>query len=359
MSFYNSTKAAWHIDRIADMRAGRQAVPVNLQLIPSDFCQHDCTYCAYRASNGISSSQFAGLDKAGQPTHNPLRMIPKAKLLEILDDAAAMGVKSITWTGGGEPTAHPDHLPLFARALDLGLECSINTNGAVLRKGWQDILPRFTYVRFSFDGSTPEEYAGIRRTPPATFQKVLDNISAVVSEVKRQGSPCVVGVGYVVTPELHESTRAAVEVLRETGVSYVRLASMQSTEGASIYGDRLLHARDSVRRACQLARPGFEVIDLFDAALGKRMSDAFCGFQQMVLYIGGNQKVYRCCYVAYSQPGEIGDLRNQSFADWFASRDKQEAITNFDARSCGTCPLVEKNQTIAEMVRTPPHVNFV
>lgn len=359
MNIYSSTKAAWHIDRIADMRAGRQAVPVNLQIIPSDYCQHDCTYCAYRASNGISSSQFGGLDKAGKPTHNPLRMIPKEKVLEILEDAAALGVKSITWTGGGEPTAHPDHLELFERALDLGLECSMNTNGAVLRNGWQDILPRFTYIRFSFDGSTPEEYAAIRRTSPAMFGKVVGNIAAVVGEVKRRNSDCVIGVGYVVTPDLHESTRRAVEVLRDTGVTYVRLASMQSTEGAAVYGDRLIHARDSVRRACQLARPGFDVIDLFDAALGKRMSDPFCGFQQLVLYIGGNQKVYRCCYVAYSQPGEIGDLRNQRFSEWFESDGKQSAIENFDARGCGTCPLVEKNATIAAMVKAPPHVNFV
>jgi MoaA/NifB/PqqE/SkfB family radical SAM enzyme len=359
VNVYSASKAGWHIDRIADMRAGRQAVPVNLQLIPSDFCQHDCVYCAYRASNGISSSQFGGLDKAGQPTHNPLRMIPTAKLFEILDDASALGVKSITWTGGGEPTAHPDHLQLFSRALDLGLECSLNTNGAVLRKGWQEVLPRFTYVRFSFDGSTPDEYAAIRRTPPAIFQKVLDNIGELVREVKRRDSACIVGVGYVVTPDLHESTPRAVEVLRQTGVAYVRLASMQSTEGAGVYGDRLAAARESVRRARELAAPGFDVIDLFDAALGKRMEDAFCGFQQMVLYIGGNQKVYRCCYVAYSQPGEIGDLHQQRFSEWFASEAKRDAIENFDARSCGTCPLVDKNRTITEMVRTPMHVNFV
>lgn len=359
MNVYSTLKPAWHIDRIADMRAGRQAVPVNIQLIPSDYCNQDCSYCAYRASNGLSVAQFGGIDKKGRATHNPVRMIPAEKLREILDDAAALGVKSVTWTGGGEPTAHPNHLELFQRALDLGLECALNTNGLVLRAGWQEILPRFTYVRFSFDGATAEEYAAIRQVPPDSFRKVLDNIAAVVREVRERNSACVVGVGYVVTPEHHASTPRAVEFLRETGVSYVRLASMQSTTGDAVYGEHLQAASASVREASALARPDFQIVNLFDAALGKRMTDPFCGFQQLVLYVGGNQKIYRCCYIAYSQPGEIGDLRNQTLRQWFESEAKHEAIDNFDARSCATCPLLEKNATITMMLHEPPHGNFL
>lgn len=356
---YSVAKAAWHIDRIADMRAGEQAVPVNIQLVPSDYCNEDCFYCAYRASNGLSVSEFGGTDKKGRPTHNPVRMIPAEKLREILDDAAALGVKSVTWTGGGEPTAHPAHMELFAHALDRGLECALNTNGVLLRTSWRDILPRFTYVRFSFDGATPEEYAALRGAPPGMFHKVLGNITAVVDAVREAGSPCVVGAGYVVTPEYHASTPAAVSLLRETGIAYVRLAALQSTEGDAVYGDRLAAARASVREAGKLSRPGFQVVNLFDAALGKRMTDPFCGFQQLVLYVGGNQKLYRCCYVAYSQPGEIGDLRRQSLAAWFESDAKRSAIANFDARSCPTCPLLDKNATIAAMLNPPAHVNFL
>ncbi len=359
MSVYSSFKPAWHLDRIADLRAGRQAAPVNIQLIPSDYCNQDCFYCAYRASNGLSSAEFSGVDKVGNRTHNPLRMVPREKLLEILTDAARLGVKSVTWTGGGEPTAHPNHMELFAYALELGLECSLNTNGVVLRQNWRDVLPRFTYVRFSFDGSNAQQYAAIRGAPMDAFDKVLGNINSVVQEIKTRQSACVVGAGYVVTPEYHASTPQAVALLREAGLSYVRLASMQSADGVSVYGDQLAAASESVRKACSLARPGFDVVNLFESGLGKRMTDPFCGFQQLVLYVGGNQKIYRCCYVAYSQAGEIGDLRKQSLRDWFESEAKQQAIANFDARSCNTCPLLEKNATIASMLKAPPHVNFL
>jgi MoaA/NifB/PqqE/SkfB family radical SAM enzyme len=356
---YSTDKIVFHGDRLDEMRKGRQAVPVNIQLVPSDFCQASCRYCAYRSPTGLSVQQFGGLDKHGNPTHNPMRMIPSAKLRAILDDAADLGVKSITWTGGGEPTAHPDHLEMFEHALDRGLECALNTNGMVLRKGWERILPRFTYVRFSFDGATEAEYSAIRQTRPEVFHKVLDNIRVLVDEVKRQGAGCVVGTGYVVTPEFYPSTPQAVELLRSTGAAYVRLASMQSTEDVAVYGDKLEAARASVR-ACQALRtPTFEVFDQFDAALSKRMSGSFCGFQQVVIYIGGNQKVYRCCYVAYSQAGEIGDLRETSLRAWFSSAGKERAIADFDARTCRSCPLVKKNENITALLATPTHVNFL
>src|SRR5688500_4652854 len=131
-SYYSVLKAAWHADRITTMREGGQSVPVNLQLILSDLCNHDCWWCAYRASNGLSSAGFAGPDKNGKLSHNPNRMIPTAKAAEIITDARELGVKSITFTGGGEPTVHPDHLSLFGMALELGIDCSLNTNGNLL-----------------------------------------------------------------------------------------------------------------------------------------------------------------------------------------------------------------------------------
>jgi len=355
---YAPDKAAWHLDRIAAMRKGQQAVPINLQLIISDKCNNDCGYCAYRSGEGLSSAQFAGVDKSGKPTMNPDRFIPTEKAKELLRDAKALGIKSITWTGGGEPTVHLAHLELFEYALNLGLECSLNTNGLILRPGWSNILPRFTYIRFSFDGSTPEEYAKIRGTSPANFERVLQNMTAVTKAVREAGSPCVVGAGYVVTPEFASSTVHAVERLRETDIAYVRLAAQQSVNVEKTYGEKKVDAWKAINEAQRLSTPDFKVISLFDEAIGRKMTQSFCGFQQLVLYIGANLKAYRCCYTAYSPIGEVGDLSKQSLLNWFGSLRKHMVYNNFDAKSCSTCPLASKNKAIASLLREPLHVNF-
>jgi MoaA/NifB/PqqE/SkfB family radical SAM enzyme len=358
---YSTMKAGWHIDRIKDIRDGKQAVPVELQIILSDLCNHDCYWCAYRSSEGLSAEKFVVIEADGKRNHNPNRMIPFDKAIEILDDAAMLGVKSIIFTGGGEPTVHPQHLEIFQHALDLGLECSLNTNGDLLRDGWKDVLPLFAYIRVSVDAGTDEEYAKTRRVPAGRYDKVLRNLAAMAAAVKEKGTACIVGTGYVVTPDNWVNLPLGVGRLAATGARYVRLASMQSTKGLEAYpGGTWGAAREAAHRAKAIyGTENFDVVDLMEAAMGKQMDDPFCGFQQFVLYIGGNQKVYRCCYVAYSDLGDIGDLSERSFKDWFLSPEKAEKIDMFDARACTTCPLADKNKTIAYMVGTPTHVNFV
>lgn len=357
---YSTLKAAWHTDRIEAMRRGEQAVPISMQLIISDLCNHDCHWCAYRASNGLSSELFGGIDKKGLPTMNPNRMIETAKVKEIVEDAATLGIRSITWTGGGEPTVHPDHLELFQYALDRGIECSMNSNGNLLRPGWESVLPRFTYIRFSIDGGTAAEYARDRRVSLKTYDKVLHNLERLVAEVARQKSPCTVGTGYVVTPTNYMNLLRGVERLRDTGAAYVRLASMQTTDGPELtYGDKLEEARGFVREAIKLSTPTFNVVDLFDSAMGRPMADPFCGFQELVMYIGADLHVARCCYVAYTKLGVAGNISDKRLIDWFHSEEKKKSYAEFDARSCSVCPLADKNDTITYMIRKPTHVNFV
>src|SRR6185436_8088075 len=114
---YSDLKALWHLPEMSALKEGRRFVPPHVQLILSDLCNQDCSFCAYRMSGGFSSEQFAG--PAGEK--NPNRKIPTDKAIEILNDCAALGVKAVQFTGGGEPTVHPEHMKLFNHALGLGL----------------------------------------------------------------------------------------------------------------------------------------------------------------------------------------------------------------------------------------------
>ena len=351
MNHYSTLKAAWHLDRIEKMRRREPIAPIELQLILSDYCNHDCHFCAYRASNGLSSERFVEGDN-----HNPNRMIANDKARQIIQDAAEAGVKSVIFTGGGEPTAHPQHMDLFAYALDLGLECSLNTNGVIFRKGWEEVLPRFTYVRFSVDAGNAEEYATIRSCPESHYLKMLANLKSLSREVARQCSYCVVGTGYVVTPANYIHLREGIRRLRNHGAHYVRIAAMQSTEDKEAYDGRWTAAREAAWSCRELNDEGFQVYDLMDGVVGERPDYEFCGFQHLVLYVGANLECYRCCYTAYTNHGLVGSLADQSLKEYLASRP----IEPFDARSCRVCPLNEKNRVIDYLTqKDPTHVNFV
>jgi MoaA/NifB/PqqE/SkfB family radical SAM enzyme len=359
-SAYSDLKAAWHLDKIGDLRAGWQIVPAQVQLILSDLCNQDCHFCSYRMSGGFSSEQFAG--ENGEK--NPNRKIATAKALEILDDCQSLGVKAIQFTGGGEPTVHPDHLHIFEYAQNLGLETSLVTNGIVFRPGWEQVLPLMKWVRISIDAGTSAEYAAVRRVKPDFYDKALGHVQALATEIKKQGTDCLLGVGYVITRENWTDVYEGVRRIRDTGAANVRLSAMFSTEGAAYYDGVYDDIKAEIERVKTLAADDFKVVDLF----GDRISDLvqhapdyeFCGYQQFNVYIGGNLRVYRCCTTAYTKHGEVGDLTNQRLSSWFYSQQKKDAYAQFDARTCKTCQFNSKNRVIGYLVGDEPlHVNFV
>lgn len=358
MNAYSDLKAAWHIDKIRDMRLGLQVVPAQVQIILSDLCNQDCHFCAYRMSGGFSSEQFA---EGGNK--NPNRKIPTKKAIEILDDCASLGVKAIQFTGGGEPTVHPDHLLLFEYAQNLGLETSLVTNGVIFRPGWEQVLPKMKWVRVSIDAGNAEEYAAVRRTPAAHYEKALEHVAELAHQIQMQGTDCLLGVGYVVTMENWRDLVAGVVRIKATGAANVRLSAMFSDQGAAYYGDDLPAIRKEIEVAKALTDARFQVVDLFGDRIADLVQHApdydLCGYQQFVLYLGGNLKVYRCCTTAYTRHGEVGDLTNQSLATWFYSPEKRAAYADFNARSCHTCQYNKVNRIVNFLVGEPIHVNYV
>ena len=141
-------------------------MPVQVQLIISDLCNQDCQFCTHRMSNGTASEQFAV-----NGNHNPNRMIPTEKCLEILDDCEMLGVKAIQFTGGGEPTVHPEHIKIFDYA-QRRFKTGLITNGFYLKD--LAVYNRFDWIRVSLDAFTKETYQKIR--DHSGFDKVINNL---------------------------------------------------------------------------------------------------------------------------------------------------------------------------------------
>lgn len=344
MNIYSNLKAAWHLDKIKEMRDGGIPVPSQVQLIISDLCNQDCNFCAYRSSNGFSTEQFAINGNS-----NPNRKIPTDKCLEILDDCKSMGVEAIQFTGGGEPTVHPDHLEIFEYAQGLGFKTGLVTNGVKLKP--HKVYDNFDWIRISVDAGEEETYRKIRAHNG--FKKVWDNIKILTETAKG-----IIGIGYVITidnwQEIHRATMAA----NKSGASYIRFSAVFSELGSDSY--KYIH--DDILKELLMVSPyvnsRFSIYDLY----GDRLKDLdqgkpdykYCGYQYFNCYIGGNQKVYRCCTTAYTKHGEVGDLSNMRFKDFMETR-----IDDLDARSCHTCQFNEKNRVIDYLVSEPEHVEFV
>lgn len=349
MNQYSDLKILQHSDRIDVLRRGGQIAPVHLQLSLSDACNHACPgFCAFRM--------------IGYPTNeifDPSKMIPTAKCEEIIDDAAYLGVKAIQFGGGGEPTVHPQYVPLMRRALDHGLEVALCTNGNRLGVGWEDVYPRLSWVRVSVDAGTPETYATVRGTKAKNWQLMLDNLHKVAS---LPNAPYLTVSYVVMKSNVNECALAAIAA-KDAGAKGIRFAALFSNEGAAYYDGWWEQAKEAVEHCKFLAGPDFEVIDM----LGTRREDLVhgsptykqCFYQEFTLYIGGDMNLYRCCDTAYSARGLVGSVKDQSLLSYWHSPEKLQAYANFDARGCQVCKYNGKNELVNAAVAKSLHANFV
>lgn len=336
--FMTSLKPAWHIEKIAKLRAGKNIVPTHLQLVISDLCNQNCHFCAYRSDVGFSAENFADGGRK-----NPVRFIPTAKCREILEDYAELGGQAVEFTGGGEPTVHKDHLEIIGYAQGLGLQTGLVTNG--MRLDDNEVFNSLDWLRISLDAGTEKTYRLIRESK--AWPMVLSNLRLAARLRKPK-----VGVGFVVTRENYQEIEKACEIVRLVGIPYIRISAMFSTLGALYYAGLDVRVPEKIE--------GLQIVNCFPARIGDLNQGApdydFCGYQQFALYIGGDQNVYTCCTNAYTTAGKIGDLKGQRFKDWLLTYDRRQ----WDARSCHHCQFNDKNRLINYLLDpAPEHASFV
>jgi len=351
MEQFTAFKPAWHLDKIASLRKGKDIIPTHLQLIISDLCNQDCHFCAYRMEGGFSTENFP--DEKGNK--NPVRYMPTAKAKEILTDAYRLGTRAVEFTGGGEPTVHPNWVEIIEYAVELGYQVGLVTNGIRLAYKHKNLLSKLTWIRISLDAGTEKTYQAIRRH--AGWKVAMQAIEFAGS---LKGP--LVGIGFVATKENYTEVSLATSIAKNAGAAYIRISAMFSMEGAAYYKD-IYHEFLQVKLlALDQADERFQVIDFFTNRvedLAQQTPDYDrCGYQQFVLYIGADQKVYTCCTNAYTTAGEIGNLKEQSFAQWIA--EKNTRFLEFNAQQCHHCQFNDKNRIIEYLTESaPPHVNFV
>lgn len=351
---YSTSKAAHFPDRIEALKKKQQPAPVHVEIILSDLCNQSCAFCAYRSDGYVTNALFGVVDADGHKNNNPNRMIPYDKVIEVLDDCAAMGVKAIQLTGGGEPTVHPQHRHVMRETLARGMDFSLVTNGVLLTAETDELLVKAAWVRVSLDAGTEETYAQIRRSTPGTFLRVLANIQRLARARDAVGSGLTIGVGFVVTPDNWLEVVDATKLARSAGADNIRISAEFNKDDAAHFEKFKEQARILCKQARTFATPTFQVFDRFnervvDMEIG-HPGTAFCGYQHFTTYIGGDQNVYRCCNTSYNERGLLGSLKGRRFRDLWESQDKRDNMASFDARGCERCQFRGINRAIDKLL---------
>jgi MoaA/NifB/PqqE/SkfB family radical SAM enzyme len=115
---YSALKVFGYPDRAGGSQ-GPLPAPVHIRIKPVNACNERCWYCAYRLDDLALGDEMELRDK-----------IPEQKMFEIVDDLVAMGVRAVTFSGGGEPLIYPHIAETTRRLAAGGVQVGSLTNGA-------------------------------------------------------------------------------------------------------------------------------------------------------------------------------------------------------------------------------------
>ncbi len=327
--------------------------PLHVRIKPTNVCNHDCSYCAYR-----TDYLQLGIDMVVKD------YIPRQKMIEITEDLIEMGIKAVTFSGGGEPLVYPHILEVLQKLADSPIKFAALTNGSRLKGEVARIFAhQGTWVRISIDGWGDESYAGYRNVAMGEYSKVMNNMA----EFKKMNGPCKLGVSFVVDDKNASHVYNAVRQYNNIGIDSVKISPcIIDNEGRK---NNAFHQPffQKVKEQIALAKADMENVnfEIFDAyhELDEKFNKNYrwCPYLQILPVIAADQNVYTCHDKAYNlQEGLLGSIKDCRFKDfWFS--DKNHFFKIDPSIHCQHhCVANTQNLNIHEYLEVDPeHLCFV
>ncbi|MEO8431713.1 MAG: radical SAM protein [Acidobacteriota bacterium] len=322
--------AARKSDIIAAIESGGATRgPSHVELDLTDRCNVACYFC-------------------NQQDVRTTQQISFEHVCALIDELAATGLKSVRFSGGGDPLAHRD----FARVLDhVGARGvvvdNLTTNAALLGP---EIAAKLVEggareVLVSLNAADAADYARMMQVKPAVFDRVVENVRGLVA---RRGSAAMpaISVQFLIDRNNVERLPEMYELGRALGADRFPVSLVLNIPLARIDPNVLLHPsetermrpllrevleRDREERRLQIFFPvpewnammdemrrelGYpEDPPIFPTAPAFQEKNGHCFFGWYTATIRGNGDLYPCCLLMSPDYKPLGNALNGRFVD--------------------------------------------
>lgn len=313
-------------DRIPD--------PVQLEIHPSDSCNHACIWCV-----------ALGERKKGAQMHSD-------DLLRLVKQIGQANVVDLLFSGGGDPLSHPAIGQALHIAADAGLSVEIITNAGLLTpKLTTTLTTTCQMIRLSVDAGDASTYQIIHRPDHRQAWHILrTNIENLVAQ--RQKTTKIV-TSFVLHPQSIASLGAFLTSMSELGVDEIDIKMnffAPSAEALSLHQA----AQNSINHYQGPALPSLK----FDYYVERRGLDPTSTEQiawPMLAYSGvidATGQLFPCCHLLTEQNFYQGNVFKSSFADVWYGQERQNWYqqTKQQQQVCRVCINKSPNKALNMLI---------
>lgn len=338
VSPFNQSKVLTHYEDFELINKSKIIRPVMCEIDLTDgFCNNKCKHC------------FFGTNQKSNPIYMNTNTVKN-----LLNELHGLGVKAIEFSGGGEPTTHPDFSEIVIYALDLGFEVGVVSNGLLINK-IKKYAKRLKFIRISLDAASNEVYKNVHGVNK--FNDVIKNINLLI----KQGCDNI-GIAYLIVPDNVSDIVPAYDLAYKLGVSYLqyRPASLIYNVSEIIWEK----ANKNVKYVISINK-GNPKLQVFDAGikwghLNKEREYKKCMTSTMVAVVQANGNIPLCVLLRNQEQFCIGNIANGGFtSNWFSQRHL-DLIENKDLSECRKpCKHDSYNIMYEAFTQDYLHKNFI
>jgi len=351
---YSNLKIFHYQDKLDTLQQSSEIIkaPLHIRIKPTNVCNHNCWYCAYKSDDLQLGQDMVEKD-----------FIPEDKMMEILKDSSDMGVKAITFSGGGEPFTYRYFEQTIEKLIEYGISFASLTNGSRLNGKIAELFARnATWLRVSIDGYDDKSYAKARDVKVGEFSKIVKNMQEFTTI---KGRTCNLGVSFIIDETNYTQIYKFSKLMKNIGVDSIKLSGcVVANEGSknNEYHKPFFNKAKELSQKVkdELEDNTFEVFDSYHYLEDKFDKDyTWCPYSQILPVIGADLNIYPCQDKAYNlDNGLVGSIKNKSFKDfWFDDKDKFFKIN--PSKDCQNhCVANGKNQMILDYLDVE-HLGFV
>jgi radical SAM protein with 4Fe4S-binding SPASM domain len=260
---------------------------------------------------------------------------------KLIIDLKYLGVKSIEFSGGGEPTTHPKCFELAEYILKLGLRVGMFTNGMFF--DWNRIK-YFDYIRVGLDSMDDEGFAKMKGV--YAFDRITNHIRRLV-EMKGNTK---IGIKFIINEDNFDSILDFVEFGKSLGVDYVNFRKLFTVKDEQKELDAYYGLYNAKVVYGDFIYGDFSFEDLKEQ----------CFMAPIHVVIMANGNVLNCCYFN-DESHVIGNFYTHEFHNiWYSDRHL-DVLNSISPSECNkqTCRWRGYNNKMKELLDGKEFISFI
>lgn len=333
---FQKFKILAHSDKISEIVNGGIPSPVEWIIYPSNICGYRCGHCIMAKEQS---------DHRGLLSRFAMEKIPT--------DATVYGIKTVIFSGGGDPLINPYTIESARRCKENGIFTGLNNQGYLLEDP-----SAFNFIRYSVDAATPETYQAIHRVPKADgWERVNTNIRRH-SEMRQAGHNIEMGLAFLITPTNWEETAMFCEWAQQYNPDFIHIRPAYLDPGYldKEYPGGGIKLKDAIipnmRELAKYLQDKYDnvyfKINTFEGYWTPKLYDK-CRSNSLMAVTSGDGAFLVCQDRGIMKEETYlrwGDYNHQTFKEIWWSEDHRNVMESIDLDKCPRCVENGMNEII-------------